>query len=404
MFNFNYDPQRQGYDTGLWKTLSGTPSVSSNDLLFNADSAIQYADCLRGVYNFKVTFAAAPVNATLTGGTSATSQLDGILTGGTSATSVIETWNAVSDGEFAITIDGTAYDIIGLDFSEAADMDAVAAIIQAGIRAETGSTETVVWSTNKFIITGSKSVTVTSAVDGGSGTDISGVGATTFMDCEDGVGTPTTGWRNVTDGEFAITIDGTAYDITGLDFSSVVDIDDVAGVIQAGIRAKTELNEIVVWSTNKFVITSKTSITVTSAVSEGTGTDISGVGATTFMDSEDGVGTPAAGANKSIGLISLNKDTKALFNIYGNELKCIVKDSSGTETSVIIPWVASWSSAAALFQIKWLAQGVGFYVNGVNVANVNASVTSPMSVYVNNPNSDNLLVSFVEGLGIESYI
>jgi hypothetical protein len=288
MFNFNYDPQRQGYDAGLWKTLSGTPSVSSNDLLFNADSAIQYADCLRGVYNFKVTFAAAPVNAT--------------LTGGTSATSVIATWNAVKDGEFAITIDGTAYDITELDFSEAADMAAVAAIIQAAI------------------------------------------------------------------------------------------------------RAKTELNETVVWSTNKFVITSKTAITVTSAVDGGSGTDISGVGATTFMDCEDGVGTPAAGANKSIGLISLNKDTKALFNVYGNELKCIVKDSSGTETSVIIPWVASWSSAAALFQIKWLAQGVGFYVNEVNVANVDASVTSPMSVYVNNPNSDNLLISFVEGLGIETYL
>jgi hypothetical protein len=288
MFNLNYDPQRQGYDAGLWKTLTGTPSVSSNALLFNADSAIQYADCFRGTYNFKLTFAAAPVN--------------GYLTGGTSATSVIATWNAVEDGEFTITIDGVAYDIIGLDFSEAADMDEVAALIQVAIRAETGNTETVVWSTNKFIITG------------------------------------------------------------------------------------------------------RTQVSVTSAVSDGTGTDISGAGATAFLDAETGRGTATAGANKEFGLTSLNKGTKALFNVYGNSLRCVVKNDAGVETLLELPWVATWSSAAALFQIKWNAQGVGFYVNGKNVANINNSVTSTMSAYINNPNADNLLLSYFEGTGIESYL
>lgn len=404
MFNLTYDPQRQGYDEGLWKTLSGTPTVSSNALLFNADSAIQYADCLRGVYNFKLTFAAAPVNATLTGGANATSQLDGILTGGGSATSVIATWNAVSDGEFTITINGTEIEVTGLDFSEASDLNAVAAIIQVGIRTETGSTETVVWDTDHFIITASKSVTVASAVSGGAGTDISGAGATTFMDCETGVGTPTTGWRNVDDGEFAITIEGVTYDVTGLDFSNVTDMDDVAAVIQAGIRAETGALETVVWSTNKFIITSITTITVASAVSEGTGTDISGAGGTTYMDAETGVGTASAGANKLIGLISLNKDTKALFNVYGDRLRCVVKNEDGTETAQILPWVAAWSSKAALFQIKWGAQGVGFYVNNSLVCNIADTVSSPMSVYINNPNSDNLLLSYVEGMGVETYL
>jgi len=288
MFNFNYDPQRQGYDTGLWKTLSGTPTVSSNALLFNADSAIQYADCFRGVYNFKITLPSAPAN--------------GYLTGGTSATAVVATWNAVKDGEFAITIDGVAYDIIGIDFSDAEDMDAVAALIQDAIRAETGNSETVVWSTNKFIITG------------------------------------------------------------------------------------------------------KTSVSVTSAVADGKGTDISGAGATAFLDAETGRGTATDGASKYFGLISLNKDTKALFNVYGNSLKCIVKNDAGVETSVELPWVSAWSSAIALFQIKWTAQGVGFYVNGANVANINDSVTSTMSPYVDNVNSDNLLLSYLEGLGVESYL
>ena len=127
----------------------------------------------------------------------------GYLTGGSSATSVAGTWAAVTDGEFAITIDGVAYDITGIDFSAAhadgavADMDDVADRIQTYIRAGTGNEETVVWSTDHFVITSTVArvsgyVSVTSAVSGGSGTDISGVG-TAFMDSETGRGTATAG-------------------------------------------------------------------------------------------------------------------------------------------------------------------------------------------------------------------
>lgn len=116
------------------------------------------------------------------------------LTGGTLATSVVATWNAVTNGSFKITIDGTLYHVTGLDFSACTTMANVASVIQAGIRAMTGSTELVVWSTNKFIVTsanttGSSAVSVTTA--GTVGTDISGVGATPFMDAETGRGTPT---------------------------------------------------------------------------------------------------------------------------------------------------------------------------------------------------------------------
>ena len=44
MINFVYDPQRQGYDTALWKTLSGVPSIASNNLVLNAASIVGYAD------------------------------------------------------------------------------------------------------------------------------------------------------------------------------------------------------------------------------------------------------------------------------------------------------------------------------------------------------------------------
>lgn len=175
--NLVYDPIRQGYDTNIWKTLSGTPAISSNKLRVSNASILHYGDFLRGFFNICANIPATPTSA--------------LLTGGTSATAVIGTWNAVTDGEFAITIDGVAADITALDFSAAADMAGVASIIEDAIQSEFGLFITCVWSTNKFIITARKSITVLSAVSGGSGTDISGAGATAFMDGDTGHGTVT---------------------------------------------------------------------------------------------------------------------------------------------------------------------------------------------------------------------
>jgi len=122
----------------------------------------------------------------------------GYLTGGTNAESTFGTWEAVTDAEFAITIDGTAYDITGIDFTGVTDMDDVASVLQAAIRAETGSEETVVWSTDHFIITSStlgstSEVSVASTISGGSGTDISGAGASDWLDADVVGGTATAG-------------------------------------------------------------------------------------------------------------------------------------------------------------------------------------------------------------------
>lgn len=118
------------------------------------------------------------------------------LTGGNSATSNFATWAAVTNGEFAISIDGTAYNITQIDFTGVTSMAEVATKIQTAIRLATESTETCVWSTNHFVITSadatsSSAMTVTSAVSGGIGTDISGVAATAYLDAETGHGTVT---------------------------------------------------------------------------------------------------------------------------------------------------------------------------------------------------------------------
>lgn len=172
--NFVYDPQRNGYDENLFKTLSGTPAISGTKLRISNAAILHYADLFRGFFNLVLNVPATPTNA--------------YLTGGTSATAVAATYAAVTDGEFAITIDGVAADITGIDFTGAADMDAVALIIQTALQAEFGTHVTCVWDTDHFLITSRISITVTSAVSGGSGTDISGAGATAFMDSDVGAG------------------------------------------------------------------------------------------------------------------------------------------------------------------------------------------------------------------------
>lgn len=111
-------------------------------------------------------------------------------TQGTFETDVIGTFaafNAVSDGEFEVTIDGDTQDILSLDFTLDTDYDGIALTIQAGLQAigAGGYTSATVASNSptapaQMIITsgglGSAStVSVLSAVGGGVGTDISGV-------------------------------------------------------------------------------------------------------------------------------------------------------------------------------------------------------------------------------------
>ena len=130
------------------------------------------------------------------GKTSIVNAVAAYLTGGTGAQGTFGTWAAITDASFQIPIDGVTYNIDGVDFTGAGDMDAVAAILQAAIRVATGKTETVVWSTNKFVVTSSIStdtsaVGVTATSTGTVGTDISGAGAAAWMDAETGRGTAT---------------------------------------------------------------------------------------------------------------------------------------------------------------------------------------------------------------------
>lgn len=60
--SFSYDPQRQGYDTTLWRSLFGFPVVESGSLVFNFASAVHFGDCRKGNFIFGATIPSAPAD------------------------------------------------------------------------------------------------------------------------------------------------------------------------------------------------------------------------------------------------------------------------------------------------------------------------------------------------------
>lgn len=107
-------------------------------------------------------------------------------------------------------------------------------------------------------------------------------------------------FQAVTDGSLTISIDGDEQDIAGLDFSGATDLDDIASTLQTALQAVATggfTAATVVQSSGRLLITSGTTgdssaVSVLSAVSPATGTDISGAG---FLNGLLGAATVVAG-------------------------------------------------------------------------------------------------------------
>jgi len=61
-FSYNYDPTRQGYDTNVFKTVSGSPSISSGAIRLNAAKIIAYGDLLKATQSFNLKVPAVPTS------------------------------------------------------------------------------------------------------------------------------------------------------------------------------------------------------------------------------------------------------------------------------------------------------------------------------------------------------
>lgn len=104
---------------------------------------------------------------------------NGELYGGSTAVKVIATWQAITTGSVKIGMDAVApVNVTAMDFSGAANLNAVAAIIQTAVRAANAAfvAATVIYDGMRFIVrsgtTGAASA-VTFAAAAGTGTDIS---------------------------------------------------------------------------------------------------------------------------------------------------------------------------------------------------------------------------------------
>lgn len=108
----------------------------------------------------------------------------------------------------------------------------------------------------------------------------------------------------VTDGEFVITVDGEEIEVTGLDFSSISALTEIANVINshASVAGKFRVVDVDgVGGSFRFESLKKgtpnSSITVLSAVDGGTGTDISAATTTGLNGAAGGTVTEATGDN-----------------------------------------------------------------------------------------------------------
>jgi len=101
--------------------------------------------------------------------------------------------------------------------------------------------------------------------------------AAKLIGSSDSVGGTTTPWQVIADGEFNFTVDELQQTLTGLDFTGIATMADVASVIDAAITGCT-----CIWETDHFefesdAIVGMTYVSLLKKIAGGVGTDISGI-------------------------------------------------------------------------------------------------------------------------------
>lgn len=212
---------------------------------------------------------------------------------------------AITDGEFAVSIDGVAMDITGLDFSP----------ISAGTDAPA------------------------TGVCGALGTNLAGMQA-------------------VTDGSFQITVNGVAHDITGLDWSSITALDEVVDTINAAVEGKQfraiydSKTTVVTFVSNKWGEQS----TITALTAGSAGTDVSGSG---FLNGLTGTITLTQGTGGDVWLTDMaqiiNYAANGRFEVEwdGTQFQ-FISESQGVHSSVTVLSAVSGGSGTDISGASYL--------------------------------------------------
>ena len=321
--------------------------------------------------------AATSVSAAFTGSESDELGLD--------TATIVDGVSAIQSG--SVTLLGETFS--GLDFSAVTDYDDVASVLQAGLR---GTSETDLDNV-EVAYQGGVFVVIIPLDSQGAATSVS---AAFTGDDADELGLDT---ATIVDGVSAIqsgTVTFLSQTLTGLDFSAVTDYDDVASVLQAGLRGTSETDldnvEVAYDSTaSAFVITipldSSGEATTVSAAFTGSESDELGLDTATIVNGVDTItsGTLTLHGATASGLdfsnVSSHDDVASVLQtalraasetdldqvevsyVDGAFVITVPLDSDGSATSVIDPFTGDSADELGLDTVD-IDEGVDGIGNG----------------------------------------
>lgn len=121
--------------------------------------------------------------------------------------------------------------------------------------------------------------------------------------------------------------------------------------------------------------------------------------------------SPATGDSRRWGFYALSKECGAYFEITGATFQAKVTDGiNGTSETAAITWDDDWTNTEVVYRIRWEPGLVTFYVGGVKKAVIaleDSGVVlsnNPLSVYVQNATTDEMLIGNIDVIGVGSYL
>jgi hypothetical protein len=118
---------------------------------------------------------------------------------------------------------------------------------------------------------------------------------------------------------------------------------------------------------------------------------------------------PKAGDSRKFGFYNVNKDSGIYFEVTGVTFRAVIRDGEKEESTVsAVTFSDDWAGRLIVYRIVWGAGMADFYVEDVKVATLPFVdydlTTTPLSLYINNGEADDMLLSYVECRDIQLLI
>ena len=240
--------------------------------------------------------------------------------------------------------------LTGLDFSSVTDLDDVAGVLQTALRA---TSATDLDNVEVAYDSAASAFVVTLPLDSSTGVVPTASAAFTGDDADE-LGLDTATIVNGVDAIVSGTVTFLSQTVTGLDFSAVTDLDDVASVLQTALRATsaTSLDEVeVVYDGSAFVVTlpldSSGVVPTASAAFTGTESDELGLDTATIVNGVDAIQSGTV-TFLSQTLTSLDFSAVTDYDEVASVLQTALRAISSTDLDNV---EVAYDSAASVFVV-----------------------------------------------------